>query len=151
MLAGFYLLRIYDIEVATYVAVTLNLMVASTALWISRQFAYEKDIGKEHFYIIKQAWPVYLAAMLSGATALAAEVLWTRHLSLFIGATVYGFALILSVFLIGLGLGSTLGSKLSLRLNNPKIALAICQLLLRSEEHTSELQSHPELVCRLLL
>lgn len=130
MLAGFYLLRIYDIEVATYVAVCINLLVACTAWWISRQLAYDKGSDKEHFYILKEAWPIYVAAMLSGATALAAEVLWTRHLSLFVGATVYGFALILSVFLIGLGLGSTLGSKLSLRLGNPKMALAICQLLL---------------------
>jgi spermidine synthase len=130
MLAGFYLLRIYDIEVATYVAVAFNILVAGTALLITRQVAYEKGFGKEHFYIIKEAWPVYVAAMLSGATALAAEVLWTRHLSLFIGATVYGFALILSVFLIGLGLGSTLGSKLALHLKNPKMALAMCQLLL---------------------
>lgn len=130
MLAGFYLLRIYDIEVATYVAVAFNLLVASTALLIGSQVAYEKDFGKEHFYIIKTAWPVYVAIMFSGATALAAEVLWTRHLSLFIGATVYGFALILSVFLIGLGLGSTLGSKLALHLKNPKMALALCQLSL---------------------
>src|SRR5437667_3875988 len=28
---------------------------------------------------------------------------------------------------------------------------SLCQLLLRSEEHTSELQSHHDLVCRLLL
>lgn len=130
MLAGFYLLRVFDIEVATYAAAALNILVASTALLVTRQVTYEKGLAKEHFYIIKQAWPVYLAAMLSGATALAAEVLWTRHLSLFIGATIYGFALILSVFLIGLGLGSTFGSKLALHLKNPRVALAMCQLLL---------------------
>lgn len=130
MLAGFYLLRVYDIEVATYLAVALNLLVASCAFLISRQAHYIKAVGIEHVYIIKEAWPVYVVAMLSGATALAAEVLWTRHLSLFIGATVYGFALILSVFLLGLGLGSTLGSRLALRLRNPQIALGLCQLFL---------------------
>ena len=41
-------------------------------------------------------------AALSGMTALAAEVLWTRHLSLLLGGTVYTFALILAVFLAGL-------------------------------------------------
>lgn len=130
MLAGFYLLRVYDIEVATYVAVAFNILVASCAFVISRQAQYIKTIGIEHVYVIKEAWPIYVTAMFSGATALAAEVLWTRHLSLFIGATVYGFALILSVFLIGLGLGSTLGSRLALRLHNPKIALGLCQMLL---------------------
>lgn len=130
MLAGFYLLRVYDIEIASFVAVGLNLIVAATALTLSHQAIYQKSESKHHFYIIKEDWSVYLTAMLSGATALAAEVLWTRHLSLFIGATVYGFALILSVFLIGLGLGSTFGSRLSLRVKEPKIALGMCQLLL---------------------
>ena len=36
-------------------------------------------------------------------TALAAEVIWTRILSLLFGATVYTFSLILAVFLVGLG------------------------------------------------
>ena len=40
-------------------------------------------------------------------TALAAEVIWTRLLSLLFGATVYTFSLILAVFLLGLGIGST--------------------------------------------
>ena len=43
-------------------------------------------------------------------TALAAEVIWTRILSLLFGATVYTFSLILAVFLIGLGIGSSLGA-----------------------------------------
>jgi spermidine synthase len=130
MLAGFYLLRIYDIEIATYMAVALNVFVAAIAFMLSQQTDFQQNAVKDHFYIIKKDWPVYVTAMLSGATALAAEVLWTRHLSLFIGATVYGFALILSVFLIGLGLGSTFGSKLSLSVKNPRIALGVCQLLL---------------------
>ena len=43
---------------------------------------------------------------LSGFTALASEVIWTRLLSLLLGATVYTFSLILALFLFGLGLGS---------------------------------------------
>lgn len=130
MLAGFYLLRVYDVVVATYVAVALNLTVALAAFGVMQFAAYRKDESHDRFYISRQAWPVYITTMLSGATALAAEVLWTRHLSLFIGATVYGFSLILSVFLIGLGLGSTGGAKLAQYLKRPKLALGICQLLL---------------------
>ncbi len=40
---------------------------------------------------------------LSGFTALGAEVVWTRQLSLLFGASVYTFSLILAVFLTGLG------------------------------------------------
>ena len=40
-------------------------------------------------------------------------MIWTRLLSLLFGATVYTFSLILAVFLIGLGIGSSVGSALS--------------------------------------
>ena len=50
---------------------------------------------------------------LSGLTALSAEVIWTRMLSLLFGATVYTFSLILAVFLFGLGIGSSVGSALA--------------------------------------
>ena len=48
-------------------------------------------------------------------TALAAEVIWTRLLSLLFGATVYTFSLILAVFLFGLGIGSSIGSAIGAR------------------------------------
>ena len=55
---------------------------------------------------------VYLVIGLSGLTALASEVIWTRLLSLLLGATTYTFSLILAVFLAGLGIGSSIGSVL---------------------------------------
>ena len=42
---------------------------------------------------------IYVAIGVSGMTALSAQVLWTRLLSLLFGATVYTFSLILGVFL----------------------------------------------------
>jgi spermidine synthase len=42
----------------------------------------------------------------SGFCALGYEVLWTRVLSIVIGASVYGFTLLLMAFLAGIGLGS---------------------------------------------
>src|SRR6185436_7802323 len=75
-------------------------------------------------------WPIYLSIALSGLTALACEVIWTRTLSLLFGATVYTFSLILAVFLVGLGIGSTLGSAASQQLRRPRVMLAWCQVLL---------------------
>src|SRR5204863_2040604 len=73
---------------------------------------------------------VYVAIGLSGLTALGAEVVWTRLLSLLLGATVYTFSIILAVFLVGLWAGSSAGSALSRRAANPRIALAACQAVL---------------------
>jgi spermidine synthase len=62
--------------------------------------------------------------------ALGAEVVWTRLLALMLGATVYTFSIILAVFLVGLGLGSSLGSVVARLTARPRLAFGICQLLL---------------------
>jgi spermidine synthase len=73
---------------------------------------------------------VYVAIGLSGLTALGAEVVWTRLLSVMLGATVYTFSIILAVFLAGLGLGSGLASHFARQMKGPRVALGVCQILL---------------------
>jgi hypothetical protein len=73
---------------------------------------------------------VYVVIGLSGLTALGAEVVWTRNLSLLLGGTVYTFSIILAVFLVGLGIGSGIGSVISRHSLRPRLALGVCQLLL---------------------
>jgi spermidine synthase len=133
VLAGFYLLRVYDIVIATFCAVAINIAVAAAGLAVARVATYRPGPSASESEVsadIAEAWPVYLTIGISGMTALSAEVLWTRHLSLLVGATVYGFALILSVFLLGLGIGSSGASALSTRLASPRRALGWCQLAL---------------------
>jgi spermidine synthase len=192
LLAGFYLLREYDIATATYVAVWINLSVVLTALALSapasiifwmpaiaagiydglvishaclpenvRFFSFGAAAAVAvwvHVILIvialfqvvwtpadyqppvhgKQSsgerapgvWAVYVTIALSGACALAAEVVWTRLLSLMLGATVYTFSIILAVFLIGLGIGSSFGAYLARTRPRPRLLLGVCQLLL---------------------
>ena len=131
VLAGFYLLRVYDTAVATYVAVALNVTVALLGLGLAKLTPYE-SASRETSGVPQAAGAnlVYLTIGLSGMTALAAEVIWTRILSLLFGATTYTFSLILAAFLVGLGIGSSLGSALARNLARPRVALAWCQLLL---------------------
>ena len=131
VVAGFYLLRIYDTSVATYAAVALNLLVASVGMAVSRR----TPAGTAARPVVEVkpapgAWAVYVAIGLSGMTALAAEVIWTRILSLLFGATVYTFSLILAVFLVGLGIGSSVGAAMGRTLARPRVALGVCQWLL---------------------
>jgi spermidine synthase len=131
LIAGFYLLRVYDMAVATYAAVALNLLVAGIALALAGRTEYER--APEESGGIERAagaWAVYFAIGLSGLTALACEVLWTRSLSLLFGATTYTFSLILAVFLFGLGIGSSIGSSIAGRTSRPRLALGWCQMLL---------------------
>ena len=131
LLAGFYLLRVHDMAIATYVAVALNVLVAVIGLWIARAAPHAGAIdGYARVKLAPGAWAIYVAIGLSGMTALAAEVIWTRMLSLLFGATAYTFSLILAVFLFGLGIGSSAGSALARNLERPRIAFGWCQMLL---------------------
>ncbi|MCE2433647.1 MAG: fused MFS/spermidine synthase, partial [Candidatus Latescibacteria bacterium] len=132
LLAGFYLLRLYDVVTATYVAVALNFAVALIGYGLAKWAEYDAPMAKmtARSLWIKEAWRVYVTIAISGVCALGAQVIWTRLLSLMMGATVYAFSIILGVFLIGLGVGSSVGAYFARTKVDPKIALGWCQLLL---------------------
>ncbi|HEV8144860.1 MAG TPA: fused MFS/spermidine synthase [Bryobacteraceae bacterium] len=131
LFAGFYLLRIHDMPTATFIAAAINFGVAGISYILSGRTKYtapvedqarvERPVG---------ARAIYIAIGLSGLTALGAEVIWARLLSLMLGATVYTFSIILGVFLVGLGIGSTVGSFLAKHTRRPRLLLGCCQMLL---------------------
>jgi spermidine synthase len=156
LLAGFYLLRVHDSSIATYCAVGLNVAVAAIAFALARfegarsevervdpnahqdaptpqtsalgtQPSHEATAGTTSRSASDKF--VLIAIALSGFCALAAEVVWTRILSLLLGATVYTFSIILAVFLVGLALGSSVGAAISRETSRPRFFLALCQLL----------------------
>lgn len=136
VLAGFYLLREYDVAVATFSAVGLNVAAAAGAFVIAAKTqgaarAQSESLLDEHvrFQMARSSWPIHWVIAMSGMTALAAEVVWTRALTLLLGATVYAYALVVAVFLCGLGIGSGIGSVL-VRRGAARSALGACQLLL---------------------
>ena len=113
LLAGFYLLRVFDMATATFVAAAINVAVGLVSFALAKRAPEHKPADEARPAIAAGAWPVYVTIALSGATALGAEVIWTRLLGLMLGATVYTFSIILAVFLVGLGIGSTGGSMLA--------------------------------------
>lgn len=138
LLAGFYLLRVHDMVLATYVAATLNFTVAVIGLLLASRTVYQAPRVSPPFLPSAEgtgvraprAATVYVVIGLSGLCALGAEVVWTRILSLLLGGTVYTFSIILAVFLAGLGIGSSIGSVISRQSPRPRAALGGCQLLL---------------------
>jgi spermidine synthase len=134
LLTGFYLLRVHDMATATYVALAINVTVAAMA-WAMAAGSARYDAAVEStapagVVHTSGTWAVYLAIAISGMTALGGEVVWTRLLSLLLGGTVYTFSLILAVFLIGLGIGSTLGALVARRAASAQVTLGACQWLL---------------------
>ncbi|MDP9171836.1 MAG: fused MFS/spermidine synthase, partial [Acidobacteriota bacterium] len=129
LLAGFYLLRVYNMATATYVAVAINLAVAAASYAYSLVSKRRSETPQPAPLVVRGRWPVYVTIALSGATALGAEVVWTRLLGMLMLATVYIFSIILAVFLTGLAIGSAAGSAL-LRRIRPQAALGWCQMLI---------------------
>lgn len=134
LLAGFYLLRVHDMTIATFVAVAINLCVAAIAYVLSRGASHEAAVDSSHerepVAFPPGSAPVLVAIALSGMTALAAEAVWSRLLTLLLGGTVYTFSLILAAFLTGIGVGSGAGSFLARTTGDARRALGVCQLLL---------------------
>jgi spermidine synthase len=129
LLAGFYVLRVHDMATATFVAVAVNAAVAIAGWALAAVTPYSPH-DSTAASAPQGAMTVYLAIALSGMCALGAEVVWTRLLSLMLGATTYTFSIILAVVLIGLGVGSAAGAWLTRGLQRPRVALGSAQLLL---------------------
>jgi spermidine synthase len=135
LLAGFYLLRVFDMPTATFVAVAINVVVGLLALGVARFTPHTIIKGGASDALpaagtTTETRLVYVAIALSGLTALGSEVVWTRLLSLIFGATAYTFSLILAVFLVGLGIGSSVGASMARSSTNPRTALGWCQVAL---------------------
>src|SRR5207249_11190967 len=136
--AGFYLLRVFDVYTATFVAVAINVIVGRLSLLFASATTYDAvpSPPADRSAAVSSAAgrssqrAVYITIALSGLTALSAEVIWTRVLSLLFGGTVYTFAMILAVFLVGLGIGSTVAAGFTRDAASPRRALGWCQLLL---------------------
>ena len=95
---------------ALYAAAALELGVALLATTVFRGRAAappgEQHGGEAHGAGSLAREPFVWAAALMGASALALEVILTRILITATGASIYAFAIVLAVFLLGIGLGS---------------------------------------------
>ncbi len=132
LLAGFYLLRVQDMPTATWIAAGINLAAALFAFGLAAWAPHRAPAPEPEAPAgtAPGVGAVHVAIALSGMTALGAEVVWTRLLSLMLGPTVYTFSIILAVFLLGLGLGGTFGALVARTCERPRAWLGGCQGLL---------------------
>ncbi|MGD8592058.1 MAG: fused MFS/spermidine synthase [Gammaproteobacteria bacterium] len=116
-LAGFVFVPNWGLDGAVYIAFAINASIVTLGLYMNRRIslppiegagAVTASVGKTAS-ILEEA-PFRVRALLvlfaTGFVAIATEVGWTKYLSIFTGTTIYGFAAILTVFLIGIAVGS---------------------------------------------
>lgn len=121
-LAGFVLMPVAGVRLSVGGAAVANVVVGLLAIAYSvfrgePAALAEEGLEKEAAIAPADAarTPVRFlicAFFLTGLSALTLEVAWTRALSMFLGSSVYGFATILTAFLLGLAIGSWLFAKI---------------------------------------
>ena len=115
VLTGFVFIAVFGVLETALLASLVNLIIGIGAMRI-----YQEDEGGlvRKFKFPKMSLPplrwdrdhsLWLAvSFVSGFTALACEVIWTRLLVFSVASTVYSFSLMLAVFLLGIVIGSIL-------------------------------------------
>jgi len=137
--AGFWLIPTIGLRATTWIGIALNIVAAAGALWLGRHQqpvqalkartqkakgtrpARLRRSAKERQAVAAIGRPLLaaLAAALSGFLALVYEVSWTRLLALVLGPTTYAFAAMAASFIVGIALGSSVGTRLACRRSNP--------------------------------
>ncbi len=115
-LAGFVFVPNWGLDGAVYIAFVINAFIVVMGLYLNRRLALppleasERVASDPKTVSLAEEAPFRIRALIvlfaTGFVAIAAEVGWTKYLSIFTGTTIYGFAAILSVFLIGIAAGS---------------------------------------------
>jgi spermidine synthase len=72
--------------------------------------------------------PLALSLLFSGAAALVYQVVWVRHLTTVLGTTLEAVAAVLSVFMLGLGLGGALAARFLDRMPSARLPRAYAAL-----------------------
>jgi spermidine synthase len=125
-----------------FTGVSINLVVGSVAFVLHRsrlRFTEQADATREvaieasgnriSVYPDTVRRMVLVAILISGFTALAYEVIWTRQLILFLRTSIYAFSGMLAVFLAGVALGSMFMNRFVDRLKTPLVIFGVLELV----------------------
>ncbi len=110
--SGFLLIEMVGIQATTLLAASFNLLVMLIGLRLSKEITGERSAEAAPGGQSPQSGPVHyrylLLFALTGALALAGEVVWTRLLTLLLGNSTYAFSGMLVAYLVGIAAGSWL-------------------------------------------
>ena len=130
--AGFYMIPLWGMEATTRIAATVNGFVGLSAIALSFLLGLpgaEPSSGEPSSSQMtpRLRWAV-AAFTISGFAALGLEVVWTRLLTLEFKGYSYSFTAMLTVFLIGIALGSLTFARRADRSRDPEALLGFLQI-----------------------
>jgi spermidine synthase len=97
------------LSATVHAGVLLNLLIGLICYFAGQQDASTVLVEIRHTETKRE--PLLYLYALSGLAAIGYEVLWTRLLVLHLGSSVYAYAIMLAVFLIGISMGSYISAK----------------------------------------
>jgi spermidine synthase len=113
LLLPYVLLPALGLRNTLLVTALTNLAIAAAAMRAARAFAVDEaqprpaDVGER-----PRRLPLLVAFFLSGFVALALEVLWNRFFSMYIGSSIYSYAIVLTLYLVGVFVGGLVSERL---------------------------------------
>lgn len=112
-LTGFFLLPFLGIRATLYVLVIGGILVGALAWGFSRQSQETGTTRESQHEESAPRIPIlfYVAALSGGAIGIFFEIAWARLLAPIVGSSTYAFSIILTTFLIGIGLGGLIVSR----------------------------------------
>ena len=132
--AGFYAIPLWGMESTTELAAAVNSFVGLAAITLSFLLAkpepdkldrLDRPDGPESAKTTSKLRWAIAAFTVSGFAALGLEVVWTRLLTLVFKGYSYSFTAMLTVFLIGIALGSVAFARAADRSRDPEALLGI--------------------------
>jgi len=141
LLSGFITIGLFGERMTVYLGVVINLLVAISAYSLFRR---EERTESESVPVVTipdadnmiSPYPdkirnlILFVFAMSGFTALAYEIIWTRQLIIFLKTSIYAFSGMLSVFLIGIALGSIFMNRIVDKLEKPLIVFGVLELVI---------------------
>ncbi|MGH7702456.1 MAG: spermidine synthase, partial [Gemmatimonadales bacterium] len=139
LLSGLIILGEFGERATVATGVVINLTVGLIALMLARSGGPTESEGLPEARPASAApmispYPaavrtfVLVAFAMSGFTALAYEIIWTRQLIIFLKTSIYAFSGMLAVFLCGIALGSLAIGRVVDRLRSPLVVFGVLEL-----------------------
>ena len=140
LVTAIFLIPWWGLDGALYCAVTVNLLVALSALALDKGISANPEITDALSESSnKDSWMGLLVLTVTGFSAVAVQVGWTKYLAIFTESTFFGFALLLAIFLSGIAIGSWVMKLFQPRIKHPRqwlvfglISLGVAMFITRS-------------------
>ena len=136
LIAGFFLMQAFGLAKACTIIGVTDFIIGTYAVYLHMKSLDIAAKSKIHAALNRQTSRqkgftqtqkiIGIVFLLSGFFSLVYEISWFRLLVSVLGPSVHSFSMMLAIFLIGIGLGSTTGAKITgeISLKNALIAMA---------------------------